>query len=82
MSCCGQKRRAWRMQAPAAHTPRPRPGLENPTPISYLGESMFVAKGGATGLTYLFNRDDVLNVDARDVPGFIATGLFSSPVAT
>ena len=79
MSCCGQKRRAWRMQAPAA-APHPRPSLENPTPVTYLGESMFVAKGGVTGLTYLFNRGEVLNIDQRDVPAFIATGMFSRPL--
>ncbi len=38
---------------------------------------MFVTKGAATGLTYLFNRDEVLNVDGRDVPAFVATGIFA-----
>jgi hypothetical protein len=70
------------MQTTVDQTPRPRPDLENPTPITYRGESMFVAKGMATGLTYLFNRDEVLNVDERDVPAFVATGMFSSPVRT
>ena len=76
MSCCGQQRRAMRMQTSQAPMPHPRPSLENPTPITYLGESVFVAKGSATGLTYLFHRDEVLNVDERDAPAFIATGIF------
>ncbi len=77
MSCCGQQRRALRRQVSQAERPGPRPSLQNPMPITYLGESMFVTKGAATGLTYLFNRDEVLHVDERDVAAFVATGIFA-----
>ena len=76
MSCCGQKRQALRTQVYQAETPRPRPVVQNPTPMTYLGESTFVAKGAATGLTYLFSRDEALNVDERDVPALVATGMW------
>lgn len=79
MSCCGHQRRALRTQVYQAERPAPRPSLQNPMPIRYLGESMFVTKGAATGLTYLFNRHEVLNVDERDVPAFVATGIFAGP---
>ena len=77
MSCCGRQRRALRTQVYQAERPAPRPSLQDPMPIRYLGESMFVTKGAATGLTYLFNRDEVLHVDGRDVPAFVATGIFA-----
>lgn len=79
MSCCGQKRQALRAPVRAAETPRPQPRLQNPTPIIYLGESTFVVKGAATGLTYLFTRHEVLKVDERDVPALLATGIFAGP---
>ena len=79
MSCCGQKRQALRTRVYQAETPRPTPNLRNPTPITYLGESTFVAKGAATGLTYLFMRHEALDVDERDVPAFVATGIFAEP---
>ena len=75
--CCGQKRQALRTQVYQAEGPRPRPSLQNPTPITYLGESTFVAKGTATGLTYLFCRDEALGVDERDVSALVATGMFA-----
>ena len=78
MSCCGQKRRALQSPVHQAERPRPRPRLQNPTPITYLGDSTFVVKGAATGLTYLFTRDEALNVDERDVPAFVATGIFAA----
>ena len=78
MSCCGQKRQALRSPIHQAETPRPTPRLQNPTPIAYLGNSTFVVKGAATGLTYLFTRHEVLSVDERDVPAFVATGIFAA----
>jgi hypothetical protein len=78
MSCCGQKRQALRTQPYQAPVPRPRPGLENPTPITYLGEANFVTKGAATGFTYLFARHEALNVDARDVAALVAMGIFTA----
>ena len=77
MSCCGHKRQAWRTQVYQAETPRPRPAVQNPTPITYLGDSTFVVKGEVTGLTYLFSRDEALKVDERDVSAFVATGIFA-----
>ena len=53
------------------------PRLQNPRPITYLGESTFVVKGAATGLTYLFTRHEALHVDERDLPAFVATGMFA-----
>jgi len=79
MSCCGHKRQALRTPAYQAEAPRPRPRLQNPTPITYLGESSFVVKGAATGLTYLFTRHEALNVDERDAPALVATGIFAGP---
>jgi hypothetical protein len=78
MSCCGHKRQALRTQVYQAETPRPRPTVQNPTPIMYLGDSSFVVKGAATGFTYLFARHEALNVDARDVPALVAMGIFSA----
>jgi len=75
--CCGQKRRALRTQAYQAETPPRQPTMQNPTPLTYLGEATFVTKGAATGLTYLFSRHEVLDVDERDVPAFVATGIFA-----
>jgi hypothetical protein len=79
MSCCGQKRRALRTQSFQPEAAHPRSTLENPTPLIYLGASDFVTKGEATGLTYLFSGNEVLSVDARDAPAFIASGIFSRP---
>lgn len=81
MSCCGHKRQALRTQGYHAETPRPRPTVQNPTPITYLGDSSFVAKGAVTGLTYLFSRDEALHVDERDVPALVATGMFAGMAA-
>jgi hypothetical protein len=78
MSCCGQKRQALRNPVYETQRPRRRPTLQNPTPIAYLGESIFVAKGAETGLTYLFVRHEALNVDERDVGAFVATGIFAA----
>lgn len=75
--CCGQKRQALRTQVHQVETPRPRPTVQNPTPITYLGDSSFVAKGAVTGLSYLFSRDEALNVDERDVSALVATGIFA-----
>ena len=79
MSCCGQNRQALRAQSYPAKTPRTPRRLQNPTPIIYFGESTFVVKGAATGFTYLFTRHEALNVDERDVPAFISTGIFAVP---
>ena len=82
MTCCGQKRRVLRTQVHRTETPRPRPVLQNPTPITYLGESSFVTKGAATGFTYLFAQHEPLNVDARDVPALVAMGIFTGADVT
>ena len=74
--CCGQKRQALRTQVYQPETPRPRPTLQNPTPITYLGASTFVVRGEVSGLTYLFSPDEPLGVDERDVPALVATGMW------
>jgi hypothetical protein len=44
----------------------------------YLGDSMIVARGTRTGLTYLFGaHGEELSVDERDADALIATGSFS-----
>ena len=78
MSCCGQKRQAWRnwnaANAPVAPAP---PVLQNPIVVRYLGTSSLVVKGAATGRAYLFAGQDVgLTVDERDAPALISTGRF------
>ena len=80
MSCCGQKRQAWRVQT-TRHLPAtdlPAPALQNPTILYYLGNSPIVVRGTYTGITYLFGAAGTgLTVDARDVPAFVATGRFA-----
>jgi hypothetical protein len=78
MSCCGQKRQAWRQAgAPAPQArPSPPPVLQNPTVLSYQGDSSLVIKGSVTGFIYLFAARGELGVDERDAPAFQATSLF------
>ena len=81
MSCCGQKRRAWReWDTRTAKPPEPQPPtLQNPITLYYLGGSALVVTGAATNTTYLFgDRDTSLPVDERDVSAFIAMGRFAT----
>jgi hypothetical protein len=80
MSCCGQKRQAWRQwNAPKTHAVQPPPPvLQNPVILRHLGTSSLVIKGAVTDHTYLFAGTDTgLSVDERDAPALIATGRFA-----
>ena len=79
MSCCGQKRQAWRetVQAKIQAVATPPPVLQNPVFLHHVGPSSMVIKGDISGFTYLFaGQETALTVDARDVPGLVATGHF------
>ncbi len=84
MSCCGQKRQAWREQGSIniqARSTSP-PILQNPTVLYHLGDSSLVIKGMITGYTYLFaGRGTSLNVDERDLPAFLAMEFFEIAIA-
>jgi len=76
MSCCGQKRQAWRDWNPrSAPASKPAtPVLQNPTLLQYVGSSSLVIKGAITGHTYLFAAlGTELAVDGRDAPALLAT---------
>lgn len=78
MSCCGQKRHAWReREAFEAQRRRdiarpvspPLPVLQNPRVLRHTGPSSFMVKGAVTGNVYLFAAGGAgLAVDERDVP--------------
>ena len=80
MSCCGQKRQAWREIAPInkqISTPTP-PVLQNQKELYHLGEHALVIKGAVTGYAYLFaGRGTSLSVDERDLPAFLQMDIFS-----
>ena len=79
MSCCGQKRQAWRemVRAKVQAEAEPPPAPQNPVILYHLGPSSLVIKGAATGFTYLFaGRETSLSVDERDVRALMATGQF------
>lgn len=79
MSCCGQKREAWRRST----VPRveavapPPPPQQNPVAVRHLGASSLLVKGSVTGQAYLFaGADSSLLVDERDLGALVATGRF------
>ena len=80
MSCCGQRRTAWRQPertAAAAPAPQP-PDLSNPTRVAFTGAEPIVVRGASTGLTYAFPAQSRgLDVDARDAVELLATGRFT-----
>lgn len=79
MTCCGQKRQAWRERTlPRVQAaPPPLPTPQNPVVLRHLGASSLVVKGTATAHVYLFaGRDSSLPVDERDVAELIAMGVF------
>lgn len=81
MSCCGQKRQAWReyTEAKEAPTPPPPPVIQNPTTIYYAGDSSLVVKGAVSGHFYLFSGEkEGLSVDERDIPELLKTEGFYS----
>jgi hypothetical protein len=79
MSCCGQKRQAWR-EATAltiAEIPRPRAAIQNPRVVYHLGASSLVVTGAVTGTVYLFaGHGAELAVDERDLQGLLAMKYF------
>ncbi len=81
MSCCGQKRQAWRERTVIKAQPStPSPlVLQNPSILYFMGGSSLVIKGKVTGITYLFgDRNTGLSVDERDLPEFLGMGLFDT----
>lgn len=80
MSCCGQKRQAWREHTQAREVPPPaEPVIQNPTTIYYAGEYSLVVKGAVSGHFYLFSGEkEGLSVDERDIPELLATEGFYS----
>jgi hypothetical protein len=90
MSCCGQKRRAWRESISPWKTKSTTknvetgelqaPVLQNPVILYHLADTSLVAKGAMTNITYLFGgRGSSLKVDERDVPALLATRQFAAP---
>jgi hypothetical protein len=80
MSCCGQKRQAWREYSTAkvSATAPPPAALQNVVTVHHLGNTSLVILGAVTGHTYLFaGHDTSLTVDERDVPALMATRQFS-----
>lgn len=82
MSCCGKKRESWREwqtgSSRKSNKEHQKPVLQNPTKLYHLGEISLVVKGAVTNITYLFaGRDTTLEVDERDVPGFMELQLFA-----
>lgn len=86
MSCCGQRRQAWRQYSRQSNASAivqtseiPEPVVQNPVVLYHLAEGSLVVKGSVTGITYLFGgRGTSLSVDERDVSAFVATGVFST----
>lgn len=87
MSCCGQKRQAFRTTTvrqapPKVKMPHPvgmlaSPVLSEPIPLAYRGDSSMVVRGPHTGTTYLFGaRGKGLMVDGRDAPMLLRSGQF------
>lgn len=89
MSCCGQKRRAWRESITTSNASSTTknvetsklqaPVLQNPIFLYHLADSSLVVKGAITNITYLFGgRGTSLNVDERDAPALLAMGQFAT----
>jgi hypothetical protein len=81
MSCCGQQRAALRASfeaAAVAAAPASPPRLEAPVALAHTAGSATVARGGHTGLTYVFGAGRAaLEVDGRDAPALVASGRFA-----
>ncbi len=86
MSCCGQRRQAWRQYsrqstntATVQTSEIPEPVIQDPVALFHQAEGSLVIKGAVTGTTYLFGgRGTSLSVDERDVPAVLAMGAFST----
>jgi hypothetical protein len=80
MSCCGQRRAAWRQPERPVVAPvtQPPPALQSPVSLAFTGAGPIVIRGTTTGLTYAFPAGSVaLNVDARDAQSLLGTGRFA-----
>ena len=78
MSCCGQKRQAFRTTTVRlAPLKVVSPVLSEPIQLAYRGDSSMVVRGPHTGTTYLFgSRGNGLMVDGRDAPMLLRSGQF------
>ena len=80
MSCCGNRRAAWRAAMPGAGAAlaeplAPRP--QNTVRIGHRGETSTVVRGTRTGFTYLFGpQGSTLEVDGADAEAMLASALF------
>ncbi len=72
MSCCGQKRDNWRVQAdPSLQGSAGNPGVVY---FRYVGKSALTAVGAITGRVYRFaGPGSVAATDPRDAPSIAAT---------
>jgi len=80
MSCCGNRRAAWRSALPAAGSASVEPAAprpQNPVRIGNRGEVSTVVRGTRTGFTYLFGpRGSTLDVDGADAEALLASAQF------
>jgi len=79
MGCCGSRRAAAAQLAATQRPARPADRHAAPATVSvrYVGDRPAYVRGTATGRRYSFARSGgVADVDARDLPGLLRTGLF------
>ncbi len=77
MSCCGQKRAAWRSTPPPGAAAPAAPVPRNPVRLAHRGDGSTVERGARTGLTYLFGpRGSTLDVDGNDADALLASDRF------
>lgn len=70
MSCCGHKRHQWQQNNVQSQRvmEAPKPLMETPVNIIYIGKGTCLIKGEQTGHMYLFGEQErSLAVDSRDV---------------
>ena len=74
MSCCGEKRQSLKRSRMSV-TPDPAPS--RPPRLIYDADSDALMRGAHTGRNYWFSRERrEQDVDPRDLPSLVATGLF------
>lgn len=78
MSCCGQRRQAYRAAPPATPLPPAPPRRDHATvAVGHLADYPIVVGGAVSGAAYVFGpRGPTLKVDERDVAALLATGRF------
>lgn len=85
MGCCGDKRRAATLRRTLAATPEPVPAeASTQVPLLFLGTGAYLVSGPRSRLVYRFSNDEPQQqVEQRDVPALVRTGLFRArPGAT